>query len=295
MLKEIGMITDATWMDVDSDQDPDLVVVGEYMPVTLLINEKGVLKNGSEFIGLGATHGWWNSIVPADLDGDGDQDLILGNHGLNSRFRADLKHPVTMYINDFDQNGTLDHILCTYYGEQSYPMVLRHDLIAQIPAVKKKFLKYEDYKTATVETIFEPEQIRNALVLKATTFASAVVYNEGKKPWVLQELPVEAQYAPVYAILPGDFNADGITDILIGGNLYRVKPEVGRYDASYGMLLTGKGNRKFEATSSNRSGILLDGEVRSFSLLRTTKKSEPLLVVGRNNLSTLTYSLKPAR
>ena len=290
-LKGLGMITDAAWVDADGDQDDDLVIVGEYMPVTLLRNKNGTFANATAETGLQDTNGLWNTITTTDLDHDGDLDMVLGNHGLNSRLRADRQHPMELHVNDFDQNGTLDHMLCTYQGDVSYPLVLRHDLIAQIPTVKKKFLKYEDYKTATLETIFTPEQRQNTIVLKAVELANSVLFNEGGSRWTLKALPVEAQFAPVYGLLAHDFNGDGDTDILLGGNLYRVKPEIGRYDAGFGRLLLGDGKGGFKAMTSGDSGILIDGEIRSFALLKTARKNEQTLIVGRNNLPALTYRL----
>src|SRR5690606_20600159 len=137
-LSEIGMITDAVWSDIDNDGDQDLLIVGEYMPVTIFVNQDGRLSKHTDQAGLADSHGWWNRIVPADLDGDGDTDFVLGNHGLNSRFKASTDKPVRMYVNDFDQNGTIEQIICRYEGDKSYPMVLRHDLVSQIPSLKKK-------------------------------------------------------------------------------------------------------------------------------------------------------------
>lgn len=292
-LKAIGLITDAVWSDLDGDRDQDLVIVGEYMPITVLMNEKGRFMDATISLGLDKTNGWWNTVVAADIDGDGDEDLVAGNHGLNSRLKADSLHPVSLYVHDFDQNGTLEHILCAYNGNTAYPLALRHDLIAQVPEVKKKFQKYEDYKNATLEDIFPPERREGALVLKSNWMATSVVINNGKNRWTVKPLPGPAQYSPVHALLTDDFNGDGKTDILMGGNLYRVKPEIGRYDASFGLLLTGDGKGGFIPMHSSQSGIRIDGEIRSFTLLRTARRNEKLLVVGRNNLPVLTYRLQP--
>src|SRR5690606_8156447 len=156
-LANIGMITDAVWADIDRDGDDDLLVVGEYMTVTVFVNEGGKLVNRTEQAGLAESQGWWNRIIAADLDGDGDVDFVLGNHGLNSRFKAASDRPIRMYVSDFDQNGTIEQIICRYEGDKSYPMVLRHDLVRQIPSLKKKYLKYESYKGQSIEDMFSSD------------------------------------------------------------------------------------------------------------------------------------------
>ncbi|HCZ36544.1 MAG TPA: hypothetical protein DHV26_11535, partial [Cytophagales bacterium] len=260
-LIEIGMITDAGWIDVNADGWQDLIVVGEYMRITLLINNKGKFEDKSEAWGLSKTNGWWNAIEIADLDGDGDLDAVVGNHGLNSRFRASPERPVTMQVNDFDRNGTNEQIISVYQGDVSYPMVLRHDLMSQVPVLKKKFLKYESFKDQTFETIFTPEERQGSLELKVYELASVVLINSGKS-FELKKLPTEAQFAPIYAISISDIDGDEIMDLVVGGNLYKAKPEAGRYDASNGLLLKGTGAGNFKALSAGQSGLFLDGEVR---------------------------------
>jgi len=287
-LKGIGMITDATWEDVDGDQDSDLLVVGEYMPIVIFINTNGTFSNQTSNLGLNETKGWWTKIQSMDADGDGDMDFILGNHGLNSRFKADDRHPLELFVSDFDRNGTIEHILCAYNGDQSYPFALRHDLIAQMPYLKKSFLKYDDYKNATIKDIFTEDQLKEALRLEARIMTTSVLINEGKMNWRLKPLPVEAQFSPIYAIATDDFDQDGITDILLGGNLYGVKPETGRYDASHGLILKGNGKGDFIAISPLQSGINIDGEVRDFSILKG-KGGNKYLLVARNNMQALLY------
>lgn len=288
-LTGIGMITDAVWCDLDLDGDDDLLVVGEYMPVKVLINSQGRFQDKSASFGLGRTHGWWNRIERADLDGDGDMDFVLGNHGLNSRFKATFDKPVSMYVNDFDQNGTLEHIICTFNGQKSYPMVLRHDLVAQIPSLKKKYLKYESYKDQTIDDIFTEEQMRNAVKEEAYILSSSILINEGNGKMSLRPLPQEAQLSPMYGIEVTDVDGDGNQDILLGGNLYNVKPEVGRYDASYGVLLQGDGSGNFFARKSGESGIRIEGEVRDIITLKTGQTN--IFVISRSNDSVVI--LKP--
>ena len=289
-LQNIGMITDAQWVDLDGDNDSDLVVVGEWMAIKVFINENNKFIDQTEKAGLAKSNGWWNRIEAADLDNDGDIDFVIANHGLNSRFEASHDKPACMYINDFDQNGTVEQIICTYNGEKSYPMVLRHDLISQIPDLKKKYLKYETFKDQTVTDIFTPEQLSKALRLDAYELATSFLINEGHGKFNLKALPVEAQFSSTYGIEIGDFDKDGNKDIVLGGNLYRVKPEVGRYDASYGLLLTGDGKGEFTAQPSGESGIRVHGEIRDILTIRSDNGE--YLVISRNNDTVITYKVK---
>lgn len=288
-LKELGMIMDAVWADVNQDDHKDLLIVGEYMPVRLFIWKDGSYSDQSESWGLSMSNGWWNVIKTADVDQDGDLDFVVGNHGLNSRFKASKEKPVEMYVNDFDRNGTVEQIICTYAGEKSYPLVLRHDLMMQIPSLKKKYLKYENYKDQTIKDIFTKEELSNSIVQRAYEFSSSVLINQGGR-FTIEPLPVEAQLSTVYAIVVEDFEGDGIVDILLAGNLYGVKPEVGRYDASYGTYLKGIGAGKFAAVPSRESGFWLDGEVRDMKKIRIGNSN--YLLIARNSDSLLVYKLQ---
>ncbi len=289
-LNKVGLITDASWADIDGDSDPDLIVVGEYMPVKVYINEAGRLLDKTETAGLGKTNGWWNRIVSTDIDKDGDIDFVVANHGLNSRFRASPQKPVSMYVNDFDNNGAIEQIVCTYNGDKSYPMALRHDLTTQIPGLKKKYLKYEDYKNQTIQDIFTKEELEGSITLEAYELGTGVLMNEGKGTFVFSRLPMEAQFSTMYAIEVSDFDLDGNADILLGGNLYRVKPEAGRYDASFGVFLKGDGKGGFKSVSSLKSGLSINGEVRDFTMIKAAGTN--LLLVARNNDSVLFYKTK---
>ena len=260
----LGLLTDAEFADYDADGDPDLIVVGEYMPIRIFKNENGNFTEATETPGLSGTNGWYNTLETADLNGDGRPDFVLGNHGLNSRFRADREHPVSLYLSDFDDNGTEEQIMTIYNGEQSYPLVLRHDLVMQMPALKKKYLKYHSYKEQRVEDIFSEAQLKNALRLDAFQMASGVLLSQPGGGYKFAALPNAAQQSPVYAISVQDFDGDGHQDLLLGGNLYGAKPEVGRYDASYGTLLRGDGQGNFKAVRSLESGLRLEGEIRDF-------------------------------
>ncbi|HTE30651.1 MAG TPA: VCBS repeat-containing protein [Chryseolinea sp.] len=286
-LKGIGMITDAVWADIDNDKDTDLLIVGEYMPLTIFVNEAGKFTNKTIEYGLGKSNGWWNRIEAADLDKNGTIDFVIGNHGLNSRFKASVDKPVTMYVNDFDQNGSVEQIICTFNGTKSYPMALRHDLVSQIPSLKKKYLKYATYKDQTITDIFTPEQLKNAAVLTAYDFSTSVLLNDGHGKLVLKALPTEAQFSPTYGIEIADYDGDSFLDVLLGGNLYRARPEVGRYDASYGTYLKGDGHGNFKAVSAEDSGMQMDGEVRDIITVATP--AGELILAARNNDTILSF------
>jgi enediyne biosynthesis protein E4 len=288
-LEEIGMITDAAWSDINGDGNGDLIVVGEYMPITVFVNESGSFVNKTEQFELNKTNGWWNTIESADLDGDGDLDFVLGNHGLNSRFKASEDKPVCMYVNDFDKNGTMEQIICTYYGDKSYPMVLRHDLMAQIPTLKKKYLKYESFKDQMITDIFTQEELSNAIKHNVYELSNSLLINEGAEGLKLKHLPVEAQFSVTYAIIIDDFDHDGSMDIILAGNLYNVKPEVGQYDASYGTFLKGDGKGNFIVLPETKSGLMLDGEIRDLETITIAGKK--YLLAARNNDSILTNKI----
>lgn len=283
-LLKIGMITDAVWEDYDKDNKKDLIIVGDWMPITIFHNENGALKKvEQQQLALTHSNGWWNCIKSGDIDKDGDMDFILANHGLNSRFHASAERPVEMYINDFDKNGTVEQILCQYEGEQSYPLVSRHDLVGQMPSLKKKYLKYNKYANQTITSVFTAEELANAVHLTAHNLASSILLNNGDGTFTTKSLPIEAQFSPLYGLLVKDLDGDGNLDILGGGNLHEVKPEVGRYDASYGLFLKGDGKGNFNAVPLRESGLHFDSCVRDIQTLQIGKKE--FYLVARNNAS----------
>ena len=280
-LLNIGMITDMVWADVNNDGFPDMVIVGDWMPIKIFINENGIFKDESESYGLSNTEGWWHSIVAKDLNGDGKIDFILGNNGLNSRFKASASRPITMYVNDFDLNGSVEQIICAYNGDKSYPVAMKDDIVKQIPSLAVKFKKFEDYKDATIEDLFSPEILQRSVKLNAKYMQSCVMINTGKGSFHLSPLPLEAQFSPVYAITADDFDHDGICDILIGGNQYRAKPQTGINDASYGLFLKGDTGGTWRSVSSLNSGIFTKGEIRDMKILHIN--GTRIIAVARNN------------
>ncbi|MCK4992464.1 MAG: FG-GAP repeat protein, partial [Bacteroidales bacterium] len=241
----------------------------------------GKFVEDREAFGPENTSGWWNCIATGDFDGDGDTDFVAGNHGLNSRFKASAERPVTMYVNDFDHNGSAEQIICVYEGDSSYPLALKHDLVNQLPLLQKKYPKYEMYKGQQITEIFAPEQLTHALRMDVHVLETSLFTNDGTGHFTRKALPVETQFSTIMAATSGDFNHDGHTDLLLGGNLHHVKPEVGRYDASYGHLLAGDGTGNWQVIPAAASGFRLAGEVRDILPLNT--RQGEIVVVARSN------------
>lgn len=277
-LQNLGMMRDAAWADVNNDSLVDLIVVGEWMPVRLFMNTgAGLELKQSSFLN---SEGWYNAIEVADLNGDGLVDLVAGNHGLNSRFKASEEQPLRLYINDFDHNGSVEHITTRYYAGRSLPLVLRQDLVTQIPSLKKKYLHFENYKGQAIADIFSPDQMDRTIQLSAVLLETALWINNGDGTFARKSLPIAAQLAPVSAIFVDDVDGDKKMDILLGGNLYRAKPETGIYDGSYGMLLKGDGRGNFTAVDPAVSGLTVKGEIRG---IKKVSNEPRLLCIARNN------------
>lgn len=287
-LGNAGMITDAAWADVDGDGDNDLVVVGDWMPVTIFKNENGTISNPDI---LPSSNGWWNRIQAVDLDDDGDLDFVVGNWGLNTKFKASAQRPLSMFVNDFDNNGKSEFIINWYPPLDSiaYPFSTKPEITAQLPGLKKQILKYQDYGNKTYDSLFTADVRSKALSYTANYLQTAVLWNNGGK-FEMQALPMEAQISPVFAIVADDLDHDGKKDIWLGGNFYAVKPQVGRYNASKGVFLKGTGNHSFVAVPAKTSGISVEGEVRDATEIEV--KGTKHLVIGRNNSSVLLYEKK---
>jgi enediyne biosynthesis protein E4 len=277
-----GMIRDMVWADVDSDNDLDIIVAGDWMPLKVYINENSTFTESKSAFGTTGTAGWWNCITAGDLDNDGDIDLVAGNHGLNSKFRASTGKPVTMYVNDFDLNGTIEQVICAYDGDISYPLPLKHDLTRQIPGLQRKYPKYELYKDQRIEDIFPAVTLNNSIKLTVDLLETCVFLNDGHGNFTRgKALPDEVQFSPVYAAEIGDFNNDGNADILMAGNLFNAKPETGRYDAGYGVFLEGDGKGSFTYIKPAFTGFFHNGEVRC--LMRVKTANGDLMVASQSN------------
>jgi hypothetical protein len=280
-LERVGMVTDASWRDVDGDGRLDLIVVGEWMPITVFRNAGGGRLERLAVPGLEKSNGWWNRIVAGDFTGDGRVDFIVGNLGTNGRLQASERAPTTMYVKDFDENGSFEQILATYNGGTSYPLSLRDDLLRALPMLGARFPTYKSYTGKTVEQIFTPEELKDAVIRQAYTFATSLVRNDGGGKFTLVPLPDEAQLAPMYGVLAADVDRDGHTDLLLAGNFDGFKPEIGRMAASFGVLLRGNGAGVFTPSRAPESGFFVPGQARDIQRVRTA--SGDLYIVARNN------------
>ncbi|MFS4416940.1 VCBS repeat-containing protein [Maribacter sp. 2307ULW6-5] len=261
-LEKVGMVTDALWTDWDNDLDPDLMVVGEFMAIEFFENENGKLKNVSSQLGPRFTAGWWNSIAAADIDDDGDMDYVLGNLGLNTKYKISREQPLTLYALDYDANGSIDPLLSYFIQGTEYPAASRDDILKQIPTLKKQFPDYASFARASMQVVVPKEKRGSSFVAKAFEQRSGILENNGNG-FSFKPLPMEAQMAPVKGILAEDFNLDGHTDLLLSGNDYGTEVGTGRYSALKGALLMGNGKGHFKAIKNTHSGLMINGNTRA--------------------------------
>ena len=262
-IKNIGMVTDAAWIDLNNDNKQDLIIVGEWMPVTVFINNNGKLINQTKNYFTEVYSGWWNKLLVTDLNNDGKPDLIIGNFGLNTQCKVSDEQPAEMYYKDFDENGTIDPMLCFYIQGKSYPFLSRDELVSQVNGMSKKFKYYKDYADATLGDIFTPEQLKDASHLKVNILSTTCFETSSDGRFHKKDLPVEAQFSPVYTITTIDYNKDGNKDLLLCGNINHARLRFGNYDANYGVLLKGDGKGNFTYINQQQAGLYLRGDVRS--------------------------------
>jgi len=277
-LQSIGLVCDALWTDYDNDGWTDLIVVGEWMPVTFFKNKNGRFENQTSKSGTVDAKGWWNSIAGGDFDNDGDIDYVVGNLGANSFFRASDKNPVKAYAKDFDTNGSIDVILSVFLKDQEgvkkeYTAMGRDDIMSQLPPLKKKFLTYKAFASADIHAIFPPEQLKGALVLSATDFRSCYLQNNGNGQFKIIPLPAMAQLSPINAMVVDDLNGDGNLDVALNGNDYGNEVLNGRYDALNGLVLLGDGQGNFIAQTILQSGLFIPGDGKALIKLRSADSS----------------------
>lgn len=280
---EIGMITDAAWTDLNNDSWQDLIVIGEWMDIMVFINQKGELINESTSFGLNNTSGLWNALEIVDVDGDEDQDLVVGNLGLNTFFEADMR----MYIADFDGNGFQEQLICKKKNGKYYPIVEKDELVAQIPSLKKKLLYYKDYGKADMVSTFSEEVLETTSFFDLQLLESTIFFNENGR-FIAKKLPSELQYAPIYAITASDIDEDGHVDLFFGGNQYFVKPQFGRYDASLGWAIFGPYTKNQPKSTVIPMGI--KGQIRALEWI--DQENKKVLVAPMNDEKTKFYVIE---
>ncbi|HEX8038413.1 MAG TPA: VCBS repeat-containing protein, partial [Chryseosolibacter sp.] len=285
-LAKAGMVTDATWTDVDADGFKELIVVGDWTGINIYKNKDGSIEDPRA---IPASNGWWTRIEPADLDQDGDLDFVLGNWGLNTKFKASASKPLTMYVNDFDDNGKSEFVINWYapLDDHPYPFATKPEITAQLPALRRSILKYADYAYKSYDSLFNPQVLKRSIAYTANYLESAILWNDGGSQFHLAALPWEAQVSPVFGIVAHDLDGDGLIDIWLGGNFYEMKPQVGRHDASRGVFLKGGKNKNFSYVPPRSTGLYVEGQVRDAALIHVNGAEK--LLVARNNAKALLF------
>jgi hypothetical protein len=299
-LARVGMVTSALWSDFDNDNNVDLIVTGEFMPVKFFRNVNGAFLDVAT--GIENASGWWNSLAAADFDEDGDIDYVAGNLGLNSRMKASHEQPLCIYAKDYDKNGLVDPVMCYYVDGKNQIFATRDEMVRQINPMRARFNDYEKYASASFSESFTKDEIKDAYVVKAETFSSAYIENKGNGKFEMHSLPLRVQFAPVFGLLIGDYNGDGYTDVLAAGNSYATEASTGRYDAMNGTLLAGDGKGNFVVDAKSIAGFRADKNVKALTRL-TLNDSTSLILVGNNDarmeaykfptLSSATFVPKP--
>lgn len=277
-----GMVTVAEWTDFNGDEYPELVIAGDWMPVRMFRNVKGKLKDNTEAAKLSGSHGQWSAMLITDVDDDGDQDLVMGNCGRNHQYKPSKEEPMTIHAADFDGNGNIDPIISYYIQGKAYPMASRDELLDQMPALKKKYIKYIDYADATLESLFDEEQLNASHILSCTEPATLIWLNNGDQTFTRKELPIEAQFSVTQSILSDDYDGDGIKDLVLLGNFFSYRTQLGESDASLGVFLRGLGQGRFESVEPYRSGLFADGDIRHAVQVRSAS-GKIRIVISKND------------
>ncbi len=276
---QLGMVTDVQFADVNKDGYEDLLVAQDWGPLLVLQNNRGKKFDVKPLAG---TEGLWKTIELADVDSDGDLDIIAGNQGENCKLPVSKEHPAQLLAKDLDQNGIVEQIISCYTEDgKTYPMVLKGELQRSIPTIKKKFIKYKEYANKTVEELFTEEQREGAEIKNITTLRTSIFINNGNVNFVENELPAAAQFSPINAIVCKDFDGDQKVDLLLAGNFFDSLPEWGRFDASYGTFLKGNGKGKFVEVKNSQVGLRINGQVRAMKIAKTAKGNE--VIIAKNN------------
>lgn len=279
--KEMGMVTDAVWTDINKDGWEDLIIIGQFMPIRLFENQKGTLKEITNDYGLSETNGWWRKILADDFDQDGDMDFVVGNLGLNSSFKASQQEPLSITYGPFYEKGTINPILCYYNDGKNYPWYTKDEMADQVPSINKRFLLYKDYAKAGLTDLLTKEQLQNSSTITAKTLQSVYLENKGNKQFTIHPLPNHAQLSTLNGLIAADVDADGKKDIILAGNFYPFRVQTGPLDASIGLVLKNDGKGKFSPLVYDKTGMILTGDVRN--MISVKNKNGFCVVAGKND------------
>lgn len=279
-LQDVGMITSAKWADMDGDKKEDLVVVGDWMaPLIFKNNGKRIHLEKSSLDGL---TGWWNTVEIADVDGDGTLDLILGNQGSNMPYSTSAQNPMKLFVNDFDNNGTIEQIMTRNINGKDVPIPLKGELTSQISSLNKQSLRNSEYAKKSIDDLFDADVLQRSIIRTAVESKSVIALNKGNNQYTVLALPAEVQFSCVCGISCSDVDNDGNLDLLLGGNNYGFKPQFSQLDSNYGSLLLGNGKGEFEWTPYSKSGFFVKGEVKHIHRL-SNKNGKDIFIAARNN------------
>jgi hypothetical protein len=289
-LKDAGMMTDALWADMNGDGKKDLITVSEW-------GRPNIYKNSGRRLGrlstsLDSLYGWWNALEAADLDNDGDTDLILGNQGSNVPYKASVENPMKLWINDYDNNGTLEQIVTRNVDGKYYPIHQKKELTEQIVSLKKQSLKGSEYAKKTVDELFPESVFENTIIKQANTMESVIAINEGGGKFSIKKLPARVQLSCICGITCADVDQDGNLDLIMGGNNFEFKPQYSRLDASYGNVLLGDGNLNFAWQDYNESGFFIKGEIKHLKQFKD-KDGKTFLIAAVNDGEPGIFELNP--
>jgi hypothetical protein len=282
-LEKPGMVTQAIWTDFDTDGFTDLVLVGEWMPISFYRNNKGYFENVTESLGMDQSTGMWFSIASEAFDKDGDIDFVAGNLGLNTKYKASTEAPFEIYCTDFDENGSFDIVLGTYEEGVCFPVRGRGCSSQQMPFIENKFPTFAEFAQADIETVYGQSKLDSALHYKIFSLSTSFIENKGNGQFEIKPLPNEAQVSPVFGLLTNDYNKDGKPDILISGNFYAPEVETTRYDASIGALLLGDGKNGFKPVHLMESGFYAPVDTRGMVPIKLGSERKPGIIVMNNN------------
>ena len=284
-LNKLGMVTDMETCNINNDDIQDLLIARDFNSISYLESGNNVVTNN----GLDEVKGRWNDIVVIDIDKDGDEDIIACNMGLNTRYKNMTDSSLYLFINDFDSNGSLDNVYCIKDGDAYKPIHLKDELIEQIPLLKKRILKYEDYAVARMSDLFPSQILERSVILEVNEFQSGIFYNNIEE-FTFKPLPKEVQYSTQMAVWVGDLNQDDWPDIVVGGNQFEVKPEIGMQAASFGHVLTNQKDGTFKAMNHQSSGFFENGQIRDIEEIKVN--NQRYLLVLKNNEAAAFYKIK---